>query len=562
MSTEIPASETPAQGNVSTPAARPRTLILRYDEYNTGVKGKTKSIHSKKPVLVIRRMINSRGHYDHTEIDIMSHRLREILAEINQDVLGFRLTGSPAAETNESPDEALITDLKTSLDYTLEYFQGTLIEFKQLIDDDKIAFEYLWALIPPNTYVYRRFELTEQDQILHALDCSIDYGRGGDPPKAQLICEIISDDGDSFGLTQVVCEIPHFQGAKKIQDLEVFPLVFHPEADALRERAVARGKKYAKITKPSFHETHGCVMVDAVAFREYEPNATYNLDVLTVLNRSSLTDEQYMICNPVVLGFSFGTKSWGGFALDRLENVVWTKEPFGSLVLDEKYKRLIHALVKQHRARGGQFDDIVRGKGKGLIGLLSGNPGCGKTLTAEAVAEVTQRPLYVVSAGELGTEPAYVDSMLTRVLDLAHRWDAVMLLDEAEVFLQERSTDNLVRNALVSIFLRQLEYYQGILILTTNLVGHCDRALESRIHFCVYYTDLTYDARLKIWKTMSDFDLERLARLQLNGRQIKNAMASAKSIALEDNMPLSVEHIDTVLEVLSDWDMARNRSDL
>lgn len=115
MSTEIPASETPAQGNVSTPAARPRTLILRYDEYfdqrtfsrtlrktsNTGVKGKTKSIHSKKPVLVIRRMINSRGHYDHTEIDIMSHRLREILAEINQDVLGFRLTGSPAAAEPE-----------------------------------------------------------------------------------------------------------------------------------------------------------------------------------------------------------------------------------------------------------------------------------------------------------------------------------------------------------------------------------------------------------------------------------------------------------------------------
>ncbi len=248
--------------------------------------------------------------------------------------------------------------------------------------------------------------------------------------------------------------------------------------------------------------------------------------------------------------------------MDRLEDIAWSREPFESLVLDKRYKRLIQALVKQHRARGVQFDDIVRGKGKGLIGLLSGKPGCGKTLTAEAVAEATQRPLYVVSVGELGTDPASVDKTLKRILELAHRWDAVMLLDEAEVFLQERSTDNLARNALVSIFLRQLEYYQGILILTTNMAGHCDRALEStstrrkgcsprflifsrlgRIHFCVYYPDLTYDVRLKIWKTflnkyamdaegITDSDFDRLARLQLNGRQVKSAVTCEPSRVL------------------------------
>ncbi|KAK0221654.1 hypothetical protein IW262DRAFT_1296328 [Armillaria fumosa] len=335
-------------------------------------------------------------------------------------------------ETNESPDEALITDLKTSLDYIQEYFKSTLIEFKELIDDSKIAFEYLWALIPPNTYVYQRLELTEQDQILHAWSCSIEYGSEGNPPNAKVVCNIISDDGDLFGLMQVVCQIPYFQGAKKIQDLKVFPLVFHSEADALQEHTVAHRKKFATLTKPSYHETHGCVMIDAVAFHEYKPNATWNLDVLTVLNRSSLTDEQYMICNPVVLGFSFGTKSWGGFALDCLKNIVWTKEPFGSLILDGKYKQLIHALVKQHRAWGGQFDDIVCGKGKGLIGLLSGNPGCRKTLTTEAVAEVTQWPLYVISTGELGTEPVQVDIMLMQILDLAYRSDLRCALEDLE----------------------------------------------------------------------------------------------------------------------------------
>lgn len=169
----------------------------------------------------------------------------------------------------------------------------------------------------------------------------------------------------------------------------------------------------------------------------------------------------------------------GGFAVSRLKDVVWRDEAFRSLVIGQKQKTLIHSLVKQHSSKGTGYDDVVQGKGKGLIGLFSGGPGCGKTLTAEAVAEVTKRPLYMVSAGELGTAPDKVDERLTLVLELSYRWGAVLLLDEADVFLQERDTKDVARNALVSIFLRQLEYFQGILILTTNRIGECDAAFES-----------------------------------------------------------------------------------
>lgn len=191
------------------------------------------------------------------------------------------------------------------------------------------------------------------------------------------------------------------------------------------------------------------------------------------------------------------------------------------------------------------------GKGKGLIGLLCGNPGCGKTLTAEAAAEVTHRPLYVVSAGELGTQPEEVDERLARILELSYLWNVVLLIDEAEVFLQKRSTLDVARNALVSIFLRQLEYYQGILILTTNMAAQCDPAFESayfklflplptsmlkgfcsgRIHFCIKYPDLDFASRKSIWKmsldrasggksNFSEEDVNRLANSQMNGRQV------------------------------------------
>lgn len=167
--------------------------------------------------------------------------------------------------------------------------------------------------------------------------------------------------------------------------------------------------------------------------------------------------------------------------MDYCRPVEWGNDAFNSLVLEPRKKNLVYSLVAQHTLGTKTFDDIVIGKGKGLIGLLSGRPGCGKTLTAEAISEETQRPLYMVSAGELGTQPKEVDERLTLVLELARKWNAILLLDEADVFLHKRNDIDVNRNALVSIFLRQLEYFKGILILTTNRIDIFDPAFESKL---------------------------------------------------------------------------------
>lgn len=75
------------------------------------------------------------------------------------------------------------------------------------------------------------------------------------------------------------------------------------------------------------------------------------------------------------------------------------------------------------------------GKGRGLVAVLHGPPGTGKTLTAEGIAELLKRPLYMVSTGELGTRPDQLETELNKILDVAHSWGAVLLLDEADVFL-------------------------------------------------------------------------------------------------------------------------------
>jgi SpoVK/Ycf46/Vps4 family AAA+-type ATPase len=128
------------------------------------------------------------------------------------------------------------------------------------------------------------------------------------------------------------------------------------------------------------------------------------------------------------------------------------------LVLPEGYRGIVLALVETHFKEHGSIPveaahynaDLVRGKGKGLIILLHGAPGVGKTSTAECVAEHTRRPLFSITCGDIGETAEEVERNLDRCFQLAHRWGCVLLLDEADVFLAQRSKTDLRRNALVS----------------------------------------------------------------------------------------------------------------
>ncbi|KID64764.1 ATPase, partial [Metarhizium majus ARSEF 297] len=100
-----------------------------------------------------------------------------------------------------------------------------------------------------------------------------------------------------------------------------------------------------------------------------------------------------------------------------------------------------------------EFDDFIKGKGQGLTILLVGTPGTGKTLTAEAVADKVRRPLYILSAGELGQEAQKVEEKLKHVVELTEKWRAVLLLDECDVFLEKRTHNNLNHSEAIAIFL-------------------------------------------------------------------------------------------------------------
>ncbi|KAF6818908.1 AAA family ATPase [Colletotrichum sojae] len=182
--------------------------------------------------------------------------------------------------------------------------------------------------------------------------------------------------------------------------------------------------------------------------------------------------------------------------------------------MDEKRRMMIRSAVAAHfRGKRGPSTndlDMIRGKGRGLVILLHGVPGVGKTATAEAVAAENRRPLFPITCGDLGLTPAVVDKSLRDIFRYAHLWNCILLLDEADVFLtqRERGGVNLERNALVGVFLRVLEYYIGILFLTTNRVGAIDEAFQSRVHLSLSYPHLSLKDTVEILKS----NLSRLPR--------------------------------------------------
>lgn len=221
----------------------------------------------------------------------------------------------------------------------------------------------------------------------------------------------------------------------------------------------------------------------------------------------ALEDDSHQLLPPRLLGYATREKLWGQFAVELTNDAPGKNpKPFrDDLKLDLKYKDMIEALVGEHesssaKAKQLQIQDVVQDKGRGLVLLLHGPPGVGKTLTAETIASHTGKPLFIVSVAEIGLNASRAERNLEKLFNLASKWEAILLVDEADVFLETRGTTSSAgRNALVSVLLRVLEYYQGIIILTTNRIKSIDVAVISRIHLAIRYSDLTEDQMSEIF---------------------------------------------------------------
>lgn len=236
---------------------------------------------------------------------------------------------------------------------------------------------------------------------------------------------------------------------------------------------------------------------------------------------------------PLVRVFSLDTKGYVYADVDDLEAYEYDDTALSRLHLPGKMKNVLATLFATPTEQ--LFGDVIRGKHGGIVILASGNPGVGKTLTAEVYAEMTRRPLYVLEFGELGTTVREIEQHLEAVFARVVRWNAVLQFDECEIFLAQRG-DDLERSAIVGIFLRLLDYYEGLLFLTTNRPDSLDYAIRSRVMLRLDYPDLDAGGRAAVWRTMfaaagltlASGTFDELGQPVVNGRQIRNLVRLAR----------------------------------
>lgn len=320
-------------------------------------------------------------------------------------------------------------------------------------------------------------------------------------------------------------------------------------------------------------------MIDFTTYQELHPDNSYlkmmnscsGADSTQLANDGAEPEAPEIYLFPLhVPGFDFRRKGWVDLEVDQLRDVTWNDQAFRSLVAEDDMKQVILALVT-NQLDADQGTDLIDNKGNGLIMLLHGSPGTGKTFTAESVAEIAKKPLYPVTCGDIGTQPADVERYLNSVFHLGEMWDCVVLLDEAEVFLEQRTLQDLNRNALVSVFLRALEYHEGILILTTNRVGTFDEAFKSRIQLSLRYERLQRHQRKQIWLNFMshlkelgeqeridfnniELNIDELAEYPMNGRQIRNSITTGRQLAKYQQVKMAFSHLKRTIILAGRFD--------
>ncbi|KAI9703047.1 MAG: hypothetical protein M1820_006038 [Bogoriella megaspora] len=465
----------------------------------------------------------------------------------------------------------------------------------------QIDFSNLWA-------IYRPGELLIKYEKGHAwlLRCvKTAYEESAKAGKwMEVHCTYTDFDGTDLGeakFVSIISQKRYFasENPANIIDLPILPRKFATDPEDLEERLTDRGHQFVKFKGVSVRAYDG--LADYIKdppldfwdpdMAEFDPVwLPYTETGRVVIDRKTFQEDNHLaqvavkpdaasldvkLCPPFVYGFSLARKEWCRFFVTRISNISWNSSSFDSLILEERQKALLQALVSSHSFPGSGRDQTQQ-KGKGLVILLHGTPGSGKTLTAECSAEITQKALISTSMAELNKYNTawYFEFRLTQILQYATIWQAVVLLDEADVFLEARKdegADTAERNALVAVFLRHLEYFSGIVFLTTNRIGVFDTAMKSRVHLALGYSPPAVEMRRAIWRQTLrsipadevDIDIDEaidnLIGEKLNGREITNAIHTSRTMARFEKSPLMLKHIETVLGVRNQFEVSLKR---
>ncbi|CAG8780447.1 7817_t:CDS:2 [Dentiscutata erythropus] len=505
-------------------------------------------------------------------VELSSQKLIKILRDI--------LPSNKILVNNDNQNES-VTDLESNIHLKrlirfLEHeYKKTIKNREKMITNKIVSYDMLWVFYTENLDVWYRCNISGQQVggvIVSAQDNGISF---------LIKIKVIEYDGVGYKFCHINREIDYFKGEVSFSDLPVVPSELSTAQDFLKENIIANGKQFFRLASghhlmnyegPLLRERYmriekvksdGRVMIDLQSFATMNPEYQMGFakppnkcDVKMLKEKNTYIqtndlhkDSNYFLAPAVVYGFGFSVKEWGLFEVSKFSDVIFDTDALDQVVMPQNKKNMLEGLVSQYgnpiRKTNGDatnpFEkslDPITNKGNGCIFLCYGPPGTGKTLTAQSVAEHLRMPLWVLTVRELGSTPETLEAELVKVLDIAYTWNAVLLLDEADIYLERRSTIDLTRNTMVGIFLRLLEYYQ------VNMFFH--------------YPKLGPTERLQIWTNFIEraslpLKASDFVNYELNGREIRNVLHAARLLAKNKGENLSADIVFDVIKIIQEF---------
>ncbi|KAH6693385.1 P-loop containing nucleoside triphosphate hydrolase protein [Leptodontidium sp. MPI-SDFR-AT-0119] len=491
-----------------------------------------------------------------------------------------------------------------------DHYEGVIEPELQNYENGYASYDMLWLLFKPGDTVFARVRKDLAGFVVLAADHTPDPF--GVSPLDKWTIQVWNLAYTGQRLTRQAHEftIDRYNGLCKIDELNIFPKQFLKDDGRVEEELIARGAEYFKIVcgLPAHRRYSGSVianhlvqyngeiMVDPSGYLTYAPKRGSKADFYThfakpldldggprwskfndmVCNERNMpTPDQLLLFSSHVLGFALQRKEWMIFEMKYVYPVDEDKQAMKRVVLEPSEREMLMGMIGDDSIDSWNAE-FIEGKGRGQVILLYGHPGTGKTFTVECVAKHTNRPLLSLTVADLGTEETTMEAKLAKWLDRATSWNGIVLIDEADIYLERREKEDLSRNSLVTAFLRTMEYYSGTMFLTTNRPGAIDPAFTSRIHLFLGYKTLTPSSRPQVWDGFFN-KLEREQRklrpgvrrlnipsstqnfakndpmmlgLNLNGREIRNILQSAINLARYHARGEEDEEIDITADLL------------
>lgn len=229
------------------------------------------------------------------------------------------------------------------------------------------------------------------------------------------------------------------------------------------------------------------------------------------------------------------------------------------LILPDDIRGQVLEIIEAVSSQGIVFREWGFGrkfnKGRGLSALFDGEPGTGKTLSAEVIAAELGLSLFRVNVANVVSK--YIgetEKNLTRIFAEARSSQSVLLFDEADSLFSKRvevkGSNDRFANMEINVLLQLIERYDGLVILTTNLKTSIDTAFERRLSFKINFPFPEADTRATIWRQLipdtaplsEDVDFDVLGdSFELSGGSIKNAVLRAAYRAASGNSKITLD---------------------